>query len=79
MAIRYYQATYEDGKPVHNARPSSINDATIDTALTSSSLHHSNLVNTVCASSNSLKIVPLLPSDLNVIELPYSFTQCRNP
>ena len=75
MAILYYQATCEDGKLVHIARAFSANDTLIDITLTSLSPHHSNLVNFVCASSNSLKIVSLLPSVLRVIELPSSFTQ----
>ena len=72
-------ATCEDGEFRHTARPSSPSDAIIVTTLNFLTTHHSNLVKIVCASSNSLKIVSLLPSDLSVIELPYSFTQCRNP
>ena len=79
MVVRYYQATCEDGELVRTARPFSTNDTIFDTTFASLSPHYSNLVNTVCASSNSLKIVSLLPSDLKVLELPYSFTQCRNP
>lgn len=40
---------------------------------------YSNFAKVVCASSNSLKIVALLASDLRSIELPYSFTQCKKP
>ena len=61
------------------ARLSRTNDAAIDRTLAFLPPHHSNLEKVACASSNSLKIVSLLPSDLNVIELPYSFTQCKNP